>query len=348
VALALARALRCSVEDLFELHDDAEPIAAEWVCFEGEPHAPRRSRRGFLPRRVALGQVGERWVAHPLSLDSTASMCTPADGLLALRHGRESDRAPSSSAVVRVRPLRSRSELRANILAAGCDPAMGLLSAWLGERHAPARLTWLYAPSVAALQALAQGKVHIAGAHLLDEASNDYNVPFVRSLRAPHSFAIINLARWEEGFVVAPQNPLGIRTVHDLLRKRITFVNREQGSEARKLIDRLLRRERITAQQVRGFDRIARGHGAVAHAVAAGAADVGIASRTAAAALGLDFQPLSSERFDLVASYESLGEERIGRLTDALRTPSFRRELASIAGYATDQCGKIIAEIQPS
>ena len=339
VALGLAKALHCRVEDLFALSEDALPIQADWVPI---PVARRTPRSG----RVALGLIGDRWVAHPLSLDQPVSLCMTADGLA--MSSRRRARHVGFGAPVRVHPLRSRSALRENVLAAGCDPAMGLLSAWLGERHLESKLTWLYAPSLAALKALARGEIHVAGMHLLDEGSCEFNVPYVRSMIPDRSAVIVNLARWEEGFVVRAGNPLGIRTAHDLVRRDVSFVNREVGSEARKLVDRLLGKAGLNAKAVKGFQRIAHGHAAVANVVAIGAADVGIATRNAAAALGLSFVPLSEERFDLVFLRHLLGEARVARLVDAVGSRAFRRELASLGGYVTSQSGEVVAEVRPA
>ena len=355
VALGLARALHCRVEDLFALSEDALPIQAEWVPVDGHylalgqgGRAKRtpRSLRTSRSSRVAVGLIGDRWVAHPLSLDQPASMCMTADGIA--MSSRRRGRHVGFGAQIRVHPLRSRSALRENMLAAGCDPAMGLLSAWLGERHLESKLTWLYAPSLAALRALARHEIHVAGMHLLDEGSCEFNVPYVRSMITDESAVIVNLARWEEGFVIRAGNPLGIRTAHDLIRRDVSFVNREVGSEARKLVDRLLSKAGLEAKAVKGFQRIAHGHAAVANVVAIGAADVGVATRNAAAALGLSFVPLSEERFDLVFLRHLLGEARVARLVDAVGSRAFRRELASLGGYVTSQSGQVVAEVRPA
>ncbi len=349
VALALARTLSCRVEDLFSLSEDDAPVHAEWALLEGErtqrTAATRRKDPNQATRagRAALAFIGDRWVAHPLNAQQPASMCSAADGLVL--SAAPSRRLPSGARAVELQPLRSRWAMRENVLLAGCDPAIGLLAAWIGERHRPAKVTWLHAPSDAALGALARREVQIAGTHLLDEVSGEFNVPFARSAVQGDSAVVVNFARWEEGLLVARGNPLAIRGVPDLARRRITFINREAGSEARKLIDRLLHKEGMEAKRVKGYERVARGHLAVAHAVALGAADAGIATRCAAAALGLRFLPLSEERFDLVVPKQLIATKGVARLLDALATRAFRRELESLAGYATDRTGDVVAEV---
>ena len=356
VALRLAKALRCRVEDLFYLEEDAETLPARWAPLaEGKTRAGRRKegrsgsrRRADVRRaastRVALGLVGGQWVAHSLSAEHPAAMCTTADGLVgSARRPRKTAGGPP---LVQVRPLRSRAALRQNILAIGCDPAIGLLSAWLGERHPESRLTWLHATSLFALEVLAQGEAHVAGTHLLDEESREYNVPFVRSLFPHRSMVVVNLARWEAGFVVQSGNPLRIRRVEDLTEAKVRFINREVGAGARRLLDRLLAKAGAPPSTMRGYERIAAGHLAVAQAVAMGAADVGIATRAAAVAYGLDFVPLAEERSDLVLSHELSSDPRLQRMVDALENRAFRRELASLGGYQVAESGHLVQELR--
>jgi putative molybdopterin biosynthesis protein len=347
IALRLARALHCSVEDLFYLQEDSGSLTARWAASPGPEgrrgsSSDRTRATAALPSRVALGWIVGEWVAHRLVAEHPASVCIAADGLARPKRGLGQGERRS----VQVEPLRGRAALRENILAVGCDPALGLLSAWLGERRPDARLIWLHAPSLTALEVLAHGGAHLAGTHLLDERSRDFNVPFVRSLFPHRSMLVINLARWEEGFVVRPGNPLRIREVQNIARQRVRFINRETGSGARKLLDRLLNKARISPARVEGYQRIAAGHLAVAQAVSTGVVDVGIATRAASLAYGLEFIPLAEERSDLVLPQELCNDTRIERILDALQNRSFRRELASLGGYELSESGHLVKEVK--
>src|SRR6266851_3899245 len=349
VALRLAKVLRCGVEDLFYLDEDTEMLQARWAALaDGKTRREPRNdghrgseqmpdARRTPPSRVALGLVGGQWVAHSLSAEHPAWMCIPADGLARLlTRPRKTAGEPG---LVQVQPLRSRGALEQNILAIGCDPAIGLLSAWLGERHPDSRMAWLHAPSLSALEFLARGEAHVAGTHLLDEESGDFNVPFVRSLFPRRSMVVVNLARWDEGFVVQSGNPLRIGTVEDLAQAEVRFINREVGAGARSLLDRLLAKAGASPSTMLGYERIAAGHLAVAQAVSMGVADVGIATRAAAVAHSLDFVPLTEERSDLVLPQELSSDPRIQRMIDALENRAFRRELASLGGYQVSESG---------
>ncbi len=329
VALQLAHAFGCHVEDLFSISTPAARLRA--VLASSLSPGPTNGRS-----RVVVGLVEGRWVAHLLHGEESVTLV--ADGVIEVRSGRR-------RSTVDVDALRPEADTRDNLIVAGCDPALTLLSAWLGEASPAVHVRVLHAPSRHALAALAGGLTHVAGAHLLDEVSGEYNVPFVRRSCARRGAIVVNLARWEEGFVLRPGNPLSIRGAEDLTRRKVRFVPREVGSGAQSLLGRVLRKAGIPAAATHPIAQVASGHKAVAQAVAYGAADVGVANRSAAAAYGLGFVPLTEERSDLVIGAELRDDPRIGRLTDALRGAALRRELASLGGYQTDDSGQVVAEV---
>ena len=297
LSLALAAALRCRVEDLFWL--------AEGGSLEVEVAPPLAA--GPRGSRAAVACIDGRFVAHALPADDLA---TTADALLPAR-GRTA------------RLLRPAAALREGLLAVGCDPALGLLAAHLAPRQ---RLVWLQASSTAALRALARGQAHLAGAHLFDEE-------FIRAHLPGREVLVVNLARWREGLAVAPRNPKGIHGPEDLARVRI--VNREPGSGARALLDRILEKH------PKGYATVLASHAAVAQAVAMGAADAGVTTESAAIAHGLGFLPLSEERSDLVLPVELAAEPRGAQVLDTLRSRAFRRDLGAIKAYDTSESGEV-------
>lgn len=336
VALALSRALRCSVEELFS--GEPAPETLEVTV------APRLSAAGAgsgarMPLRWSLGLVSGRWVAHELVPGEPASAITVADAVSPRRRRRPRER---------VHPLGALEALRGKLLVAGCDPALGVLAARLADAHPGDRLVWLHATSTAALESLGRGETHLAGSHLLDEGSGEYNVPFARRLASVGGagLAVVNLARWRAGIVVARGNPLAIRAVSDLAARRIGIVNREPGAGARRLLDRLLASARVPPGRVRGYDRIFGSHAAVAQAVSLGLCDAGIASEGAAAALGLSFVPLDEERSDLVLPLSLAQEPRGVRLLETLASKAFRRDLGGFAAYDTAWSGRVLAEVR--
>src|SRR5262245_6608895 len=164
VALELARVFGCHVEDLFSLSAPATPLRAVLA----PPFSPGPSSGRS---RSVVGLVGGRWVAHRLHGEESVTLV--ADGVIAAAGG-------GRRRTVDVDPLRPEADARDNLIVAGCDPALTLLAAWLGEASSPVHVRVLHAPSRQALAALGGGRVHVAGAHLLDEVRGEYNVPFVR------------------------------------------------------------------------------------------------------------------------------------------------------------------------
>jgi putative molybdopterin biosynthesis protein len=339
IALQLAAVLGCRVEDIFSLSEEGSPFEVVLID-QGAAAAPGRGER----KRVAVATVAERWVAHLLDGESASSFAAPADGLLEGDRGRS--RGGEADRTVRVSPLRPGESLRENLFCAGCDPALALLGGHLHERFQGARLHWIEAGSSAALEMLARGEVHVAGLHLYDEESGDFNVAVVRRRFGGRGMVLVNLAVWEQGLVVAEGNPKKVRKMADLARKGVRVIGRERGTGSDELFTRLAVEEGIPRKAVT-FVAIARGHMAVASAVAAGTGDVGIATRAAAASHGLDFLPLGEARFDLAMSKQAAADLRVQRLVDVLASARFRRDLGGLTGYGTERTGKVVAEIAP-
>jgi molybdate-binding protein/DNA-binding XRE family transcriptional regulator len=323
VALRLAAALGQRVEDLFQLVEERGSVVAELAT--PVPAAAARAPR----TRVVLAHVNERWVAHPLRQDDPMGFGRAADGVLRPR-GRASRQ--------RVELLRPLGELDANLLVVGCDPALGLLAARLSGRGAP--VTWMHACSQAALEMLGREHAHVAGAHLFDEGSGEFNLPFVRRMPAPRPMLVVTLASWELGLLV--RSGVSVRGIDDVLQPGLRFVHREPGAEARALVERLLRRTHAPADAL-AHAPVAHGHFAVAHAIATGGADIGVATRAAALAHDLEFVPLTEERFDLVMPSELASTPRVAQLIETLQGRAFRRELACLGGYQTRRSGDAIS-----
>ena len=320
VALRLARALDCRVEDLF-----AAP--ASEVRLEAEPATPMQAGR------VALAHVGGRWVAYPLTGEA---MRLAADAIVAgpcARRGR-----------VEVELVRPRAEAQDNLVVMGCAAALGVLADRLSARAGAGRCVWLPRSSTQALAALAAQHTHVAGVHLVDARTGEANVPDVRK-HTGAALVLITLARWEAGLLLAPGNPRKIRGAVDLGRRGLRLVAREAGSGARRLLERELQRAGLPVAQAGAAPVRASGHLEVAQAIASGAGEVGVATRDAALAFGLEFVPLAEERYDLAIPRALLAEPRLQRFLDAMTSAAFRRELASL-GYDLRGCGDRVAELE--
>ena len=325
VGLRLARALGCGVDDLFRLPDDPPTVAAELL--------PPAVGVAAAPLRVQLARVGSRTLARPLDAYG------PADGLVSPGQTGE---LPPGKVVVRL--LAEPTMLDRTAVVLGCDPALATLGVHLGRRHAGLRLAAASLGSLAALEALARGEAHVAGMHLLDEATGEYNLPFVRRAFAGRRVTMVTAAHWAEGLIVAAGNPRGIAGAGDLARPDVAIVNREVGAGSRAALDHALRAAGVAPAAVRGYGRTVSSHRAVAEVVAAGLADAGPGIQAAAEALGLGFVPLGHERYDLVIPAEHRDSPPVQALLDTLVSPAFRAELEAMPGYDLSRTGTVVLD----
>ncbi len=323
VALRLARALNTTVENLFSLEDDLPPtMEAEVVGLVAGPENVGADDAGS-PQRASLTPVGDRLLARPLSQSNSVRYgLVAADGVI-LPSQRDAGK-------VLVQPFDQDDIDAPCVSLLGCDPSVGILEGGLRQRGV--RLAWVEESSYQALGGLARGEAHIAGCHLRDEATGQYNHPWAQRM-LPFSYTLIAFATWRQGLMVARGNPKGITGIEHLDRPGINIVNRPAGSGSRSLLDRLLTSGGIPVESVLGYDREVGGHMEVAAAVASGLADAGIGVHAAASALGLDFLPLEEERYDLVIPDHFMNEPAVQMLLDLLRRPSVRRKVETLAGY---------------
>jgi len=328
VALALARALGVTVEELFGPGGPVSPVAAR-------PVAPL----GGQDARVALAPMGEEFVALPLSGDPVGrARFLPADGL-AGGTGTGNRRAGT-------RPVRPIVPPRPTLVVAGCDPAMPLLETPLGLLDPPVALSWWPCPSEEALRLAADGLVHVAGAHLRG-SSGGYNTGPAGEL-LPQGGEVIGFSSWREGLVLRPELAGHVAGLGDVARRGLRLVNREPGSEARSVLDRELAGLGVDAARLPGYGTRVTGHLQVAAAITAGLADVGIASEPAALAYGLAFIPLAAERFDLVIPASLAGSREVQGLIRALSSRWLLDQLASLPGYDVATCGEHVATLPPA
>ena len=134
------------------------------------------------------------------------------------------------------------------LVLAGCDPATSLLANMV-ERSSGVEVVSAAASSKLALAWLKEGKVHIAGSHLEDARTGEFNLPYVREEFPGDEMIVVTFARWEKGLVVASGNPQNIREPADPARKDVRIVNREPGLGSRALLDKLLKRAKCQHKQ---------------------------------------------------------------------------------------------------
>ena len=243
VALQLAKALDVPVEELFFLaaETNCDPRLMDADLIDGSVPITKG-----MP--VRLCRVGSRLIAVPVQIG-------PAwlPGANAVAGSRFSAKSVSA------RMLVDENAIERTVLIAGCDPAISVLERFV-MGLAEVDVAAFECSSRRALNLLKAGKVHIAGMHLCDAETGEFNLPFVRKEFPQGGFAVVNYASWEQGFVVQAGNPNGIRTASDLPRRTVKIVNREAGAGSRDLLDQILAEAGIASSCIRGYERIASGH----------------------------------------------------------------------------------------
>ncbi len=294
--------------------------------------------------RVKLGRVNEKIIATPVSRGAGVLMSlVRADGFVRIPAMSEGCGAGSE---VDVEMLRGKDEIENTIVCIGShDNALDLLSNQLRRTYPKYSLSSAHVGSMGGIIALKKGEAHIAGTHLLDETTGEYNVSFMQRLLKDRKMLLINLVYREQGFMVIKGNPKHIRNIEDLLRDDVCFINRQGGSGTRMLTDKHLKEKGISPGLIKGYDREEYTHMGVASAVLTGIADTGMGILAAANALGLEFIPVAKERYDLAIPMDFIQMPQIAAMLDIIRNSrEFRSSVERLGGYDVSDMGAIMYE----
>lgn len=329
-----------------------EPLLARWL---GRPPASPPMIEATLTRkivsppgdddyiRVAVAKVGDQTLATPLARGAgVISSLVRADGIAILPRGTQ---GKSAGDRVRVRMYRTQAEIENTILHIGShDLSLDLIAQFLSQRRL--RLASANVGSQAGLIALRRGEAHIAGSHLLDPDTGEYNVRYVRQYLAGRSVFVVALVGRTQGLLVQNGNPKALTGLDALQREDIRYINRQRGAGTRVLLDYHLDLLGIASDTIQGYDDEEYTHLAVAAAVGSGRADCGLGIEAAAQALHLDFIPLFEERYDLVIPQQYAESDLLIPLFDLLKDQAFRAAVAALPGYEISQMGEIIARLE--
>lgn len=330
-----------------------KPLIFKWLGLEIEKPEVLRAKisrqvasvlgkEEFL--RVKVGKVGNNFIATPISRGAGVLMSlVRADGFVRIPAMSE---GIGAGAEVDVELLRTKEEIENTIVCIGShDNTLDLLANFLKIRKPGYSLSSAHVGSMGGLLAIKRGEAHIAGTHLLDEETGDYNIPFIKRLLPDVSLFLINLVYREQGLLVLKGNPKNIKGFEDLKREDVTFVNRQGGSGTRLLTDKCLRELGIQKHEIKGYEREEYTHMGIASAVLTGVADTGLAILSAANALRLDFIPVAKERYDLIIPKAYYDTEMIQELLDIIRNDiNFKEAVLALGGYDVSDMGKIIFE----
>jgi putative molybdopterin biosynthesis protein len=282
--------------------------------------------------RVKVGRVGDTLVATPLGRGAGLIMSlVRADGIVRVPRHTE---GLGEGSEVPVELLGEPGQLETTVVVSGShDLALELLGGVLAAEHPGYFLSASHTGSLGGLLALKRGEAHAAGIHLLDPATGDYNLPYIRRVLPGEEVALVALFDRTQGFIVPPGNPQGISGFLDLGRGEVRLANRQRGSGTRILLDYHLEQVGLAPEAVPGYEREEYTHMGVAAAVASGMATCGLGILAAASALGLDFVPVTTERYELAIPAACRELPGVRRLLETAVSPGFRRELGRLGGY---------------
>lgn len=325
-----------------------EPLLARWL---GRPPVEPMTISAKMTRKVAspagdddylrvtVGKVNEKVLAAPLPRGAgVISSLVRADGIAIIPRGSQGVEAGDE---VSVRLYRSLKDMEQTIFAIGShDITLDILAQFLAGRNR--RLASANVGSLGGLIALKRGEAHLAGSHLLDTLTGEYNLSYIQEYLADVPVKVVALVGRTQGLMVQKGNPKQINTLGDLTRPEITYINRQRGAGTRVLLDYRLNQNGIDPRQIRGYAQEEYTHLTVAAAIASGRVDCGLGIAAAAQGLGLDFIPLYQERYDLVIPDDYYESDLLAPLLDLLKDINFKHMVAALPGYNIEVMGKII------
>jgi putative molybdopterin biosynthesis protein len=225
------------------------------------------------------------------------------------------------------------------------DNILDLLANQLHQDRPLTRVSSAHVGSMGGIMAIRRKETHIAGCHLLDEQSGEYNIPFIQRLLPGTPLQLINLCYREQGLIVAKGNPKNIKGFQDMIERGQIFINRQRGAGTRLLTDKMLNDLGISSENLVGYDHEEYTHMSIAAAVASGSVDAGMGIRAAAVALGLDFVPVAEERYDLIIPKTYLEDQKVQKVLDLIRhNRGFHQKILALGGYNLRDTGKVMYE----
>ena len=289
-----------------------------------EKQVYRLLRQGRLPGTRVTG----RWIFSRRLVMERIEACS-----------REAMKPKSSKAEPTVEPHHL-------IISGSDDLLLQILLREFNRRHPAMLATSATLGSLAGIQSVREGRAHVAGIHLLDPESGEYNRPQVAAAFGPRRAFLVTLAHREEGLILPRGNPRHVSSFVDVVRLKLRFANREAGTGVRALVEHLLSRHKVGKRGLPGFETELCTHLEVATAVAEGRADVGVGTLGPARSLGLDFVHLTWERYDLLTTDEAFYRKPTQAFFEMVKSDWLRQLISRVPGYDARQSG-LLTVVQP-
>jgi molybdenum cofactor synthesis domain-containing protein len=294
--------------------------------------------------RVNIGRVGDRMVATPLPRAAgSITTLTRAEGIIRIPNLSE---GVGQDEEIEAEILVDDEELKNTIVVIGShDITLDILGDEIRRGGNNVRVSSGNVGSLGGLMAVRKGICHIAGTHLLDAGTGEYNISYIKRYLKGMKVSLFHLALREQGLIVQKGNPKGINGINDLIREDVVFINRQPGSGTRILLDYRLAKSGIKGDEIRGYGNEEFTHMSVAVDVLSGAADCGMAIYAAAKALDLDFISMDREQYDLVVPTSFLDDPKIRLVLDTIRSKEFRDRVRALGGYDPGRSGELKIEM---
>jgi len=327
-----------------------KPLVDHWLKV---PAAPQQYAMATLTRpvvsglkyqefvRVRMGYVGDKLMASPLSRGSgVVSSFMKADGIVEVPQGLEGFEAGSE---VRVRLLSQAEKLQNTVVVIGShDPLLDELGDMLHIADSELFMSSSHVGSMGGIMAIRRGETHAAGCHLLDTATGEYNIAFIKKYFPKGGVKLVRCVGRQQGLMVAQGNPLDIQKFSDIAREGLRYVNRQKGSGTRILTDYLCKQEGLDTSVIYGYDREELTHTSVAAQIVSGSADAGMGIYSAAKLYDLDFIPICIEEYDLLIPDHAWDTPQVQKMIATLKSEAFKNKILSLGGYTMEAPGEII------
>ena len=290
--------------------------------------------------RVNIGRVGERMVAIPLPRGAgSITTMSKAEGIIRIPSfiegivaGEETD----AELLVDLEDI-----FNTIVIIGSHDITLDILSDEIRKNASGVRIASGNVGSLGGLLALKKGTAHMAGSHLLDIQTGEYNISYIHKYLKGFPVHVFNLVTREQGLIVQKGNPKGIGGIGDLTNDGIAFINRQPGSGTRILFDYKLKEMGMDPSRINGYENEEYTHMNVAVAVLNGMADVGMGIMAAARALNIDFIPVLKEQYDLVIPSSFVDDPKLQLLIDITRSKDFRDRVKGLGGYNPAKSGDL-------
>ena len=342
------------VSGIIVIEELLKPLIDHWLKTAGDS---RQYAKAVLTRpvvsglkyeefvRVRMGYVGDRLMASPLSRGSgVVSSFMKADGILEVPQGTEGYEAGSE---VQVRLLSRPEKLKNTLVVIGShDPLLDELADMMHRNDQDVFMSSAHVGRMGGIMALRRGEAHVAGCHLLDTETGEYNLAFMKKYFPNGGIRLIRCVGRQQGLMLQKGNPLGIEKFADIAKEGVRYVNRQKGSGTRILTDYLCKKEGLDTGLIYGYDREELTHTSVAAQIATGSADAGMGIYSSAQLYDLDFLPVCIEEYDLIIPDRAWDTPMVQQMLETLKSEAFKEKLTALGGYTVENPGEVIWPVE--